>query len=145
MTTNFNRLIYDPCFVNKDLQQQKGVYGWIMDKQRFNLPANLQQRHNIKGILQNNPVQTLDKGHVDVVTRENELFGLTRTLSRCPHRKYNPHHQCPNANCHLVHRPGHCEKCVKQQDTHVNKRTPNPLINYHKKVSYKTCNSDKCF
>ena len=142
---SFTRLIYDGCQYNKNLHQQEGEFWHHMDKSRFNLPANLQQRHNLKGIIQGNPVGTYDKGHVDVVTKENELWGLNRTYSHCPQNKYNPNHQCPNKNCHLNGRPGHCESCVKHQDTHVNKNTPNPLINYHKKVNYKTCNGSKCF
>lgn len=142
---SFNRLIYDGCKYSKDLKQQEGEFWHHMDKSRYNLPAQYQQRHNVKGILQNNPVSTLDKGHVDVVTRENELWGLTRTYSLCPNKKYQPNHQCPNGNCHLGNRPGHCEKCVKQKETHVYPNTKQALINYNPKVNYKTCTSDKCF
>lgn len=142
--TNFNRLIYDPCFVSKDLDQQKGVYGYIMDQQRYELPANKQQRHNLKGILQNNPVGTYPRPHPHLVAIDNELKGLTRTYSKCPHNKYNPNKQCPNGNCHLNHRSGHCLDCVKQQETHIN-NTTQPIINYHKKVDYRSCNSNNCF
>ena len=144
---SFTRLIYDGCKYNDQLHQQEGEFWHHMDKQRFNLPAQYQQRHNVKGILQNNPVGTLDKGHPDIVSRENELWGLTRTYSLCPGNKYNPNHQCPNKNCHLNGRPGSCEKCVKHKDTHLpnNRNTPNPLIHYHRKVNYKTCNNDSCF
>ena len=62
----------------------------------------------------------------------------------CPGKKYNPNHQCPNKNCHLNGRPGHCEKCVKQVDTHINKNA-NPIIRYHNKIGFKTCTSDRCF
>lgn len=140
---SFNRLIYDGCQYTKKLEEQKGTFEWIMDKQRFNLPANKQQRHNIKGIIQGNPVGTYDRPHGQLIGIENDLIGLNRTTTNCPSKKYNPNKPC--GNCHLIHRPGYCEKCIRHKDTHVNRNTPNPLINYHKKVNYKTCTQNKCF
>ena len=148
MQTNFNRLIYDPCFVNKDLQQQQGVHGYIMDKTKYQLPPQLQTRHNVVGILQNNPVGTLDKQHPSLIDAENDLIGLTRTRTNCPGAKYNPNKQCPNGNQHCLHRgQGNCSSpgCIKHIDSHVNKSAKRPIIQYHQKVGYKTCSGDKCF
>ena len=142
---SWNRLIYDGCKYSRDLKQQEGEFWHHMDINRFNLPPKYQSRHNVKGILQENPVSTLNKGHPDVITRENELLGLTRTYSLCPNQKYHPGQQCPNKNCHLGNRPGSCEKCVKYKDTHINKNTNPPIIRYHEKVNFKTCTDDKCF
>ena len=139
---SFNRLIYDGCQYNKNLKEQQGTYSYIMNKQKYNLPAHLQARHATKGILQNNPVGVYDRPHVQLIDIENDLQGLNRTLSRCPSKKYNPTKQCPNGNCHLAHRPGTCMGCVKQTDTHNNNAN---IIDYHKKVNFKTCTSDKCF
>lgn len=141
----FNRLIYDGCKYSKNLKEQQGTFSWIMDKQRFNLPADKQQRHNIKGIIQGNPVGTYDRPHTQLIGIENDLLGLNITRTDCPGKKFNPAKQCINGNCHLLGRPGYCLNCIKQDDTHINKNTPYPLINYHKKVSYKTCTSDSCF
>jgi len=142
---SFNRLIYDGCAYNKNLKEQEGTFWHHMDKSRFNLPANLQQQHNLKGIIQGNPVGTYDRPNGHLVAIENDLFGLTRTRTNCPSKKYHPAKQCPNGNCHLLDRFGHCLQCVKHTNTHVNRNTEKPLINYHKKVNFKTCTSDKCF
>lgn len=142
---SFTRLIYDGCKYNDQLHQQEGEFHHHMDPTRFNLPAKHQARHNVKGILQNNPVSTLRHGHPDVVTRENELWGLTRTYSLCPGKKYNPNKQTPNGNCHLGDRPGYCEKNVRQEETHVNRNANPAIIRYGPKVGYKTCTADKCF
>lgn len=141
---SFNRLIYDGCQYNKNLKEQQGTFNYIMNKEKYNLPAHLQARHNITGILQNNPVGVYDRPHGHLVDIENDLQGLNRTLSRCPSHKYNPNHQCStgNSNCHLNQRPGSCLDCIKHKDTHQN---TNKIIDYHKKVSFKTCTSDKCF
>lgn len=138
----FNRLIYDSCQFSQNLKEQQGTYEYIMNKEKYNLPAHLQARHSTKGILQNNPVGVYDRPHAQLIGIENDLIGLNRTTSRCPNKKYNPNQQCPNHNCHLMHRSGYCLECVKHKDTH--KKSAN-LIDYHKKVDFKTCNSNRCF
>jgi len=130
---SFTNTRYDDCAYKKELYESTSVLNHVIEKNRY---INDQQcRHNVFGILQENPVGSYDLPHVDVVDVENDLYGLTRPNTRCPNVKYNPKGQCKNTNCTKSNST--CPACIKHVDTH--KTCKKPIIRYKQRVGYKAC------
>jgi len=113
---------YDNCAYKKNLQQSTGVLTHIIDENRY--VNNNQCRSSIIGIHQNNPVNT--NINIDV---ENDLFGLTRRLTKCPKTKNK-----------------FCKSTGPKCDTKSNlQKCKTNIINYKPKWEYKQCNLKKCW
>lgn len=86
----FSRLRYDTCSYRNDVAQSVGELQWIMDPLRF---QNCNPCRINFGIVGGNDVSIVKGNMVDL---ESDLFGQTRTQSKCPTLKYiNP---CPNGD-----------------------------------------------
>lgn len=79
-----NRLIYDSCSYNAELQQSVAPLSYILDPVRY---ENCQKCRPELGIVGGTAVSHVNGNLVDL---ENDLRGQTRPVTKCPTYKYLP-------------------------------------------------------
>lgn len=79
-----NRLIYDSCSYNTELQQSVAPLSYILDPVRF---ENCQKCRPELGVVGGTAVSHINGNLVDL---ENDLRGQTRPVTKCPSYKYTP-------------------------------------------------------
>lgn len=79
-----NRLIYDSCSYNTDLQQSVAPLTYILDPIRY---ENCQKCRPELGVVGGTAVSHINGNLVDL---ENDLRGQNRPATRCPSYKYVP-------------------------------------------------------
>lgn len=91
----FTRNKYDQCDYASDLQQQKGMFDYTVDTNKY---YNCNQTRIDFGLVGGNDVSQSTENLVDL---ESDLRNQTRLYSRCPTRKFRPNcdiNQCGNSN-----------------------------------------------
>jgi hypothetical protein len=81
---SFNRLIYDGCAYKKTLEESTGTLSYLLDPIKY---ENCSKCRVEFGVIGGTNVSHNIGSLVDI---ENELFNITRKLSKCPSKKYAP-------------------------------------------------------
>lgn len=87
---SFNRLKYDKCAYQFELNQSMGTADWIMDPNRFENTNKCRVEFGLVG------GTNVSHAKGNLVDLESDLIGTTRVTSKCPTEKYlNP---CATSN-----------------------------------------------
>ena len=81
---SFSRSIYDECEVKSSDEQSVAPFNWTTD------PAVVENKmscFHAASPYSHNPYKSIP---VDAIDAESDLKNLTRNLSRCPEKKFNP-------------------------------------------------------
>ena len=87
---SFNRLSYDGCAYKKTLEESTGTLSYILDPIKYESCSKCRVEFGVVG----GTNVSHNKGNL--VDIENELFNITRKLSKCPSKKYAP--KCPKGS-----------------------------------------------
>lgn len=126
-----NKLIYDPCFIKKQLQNYE-------DTMNYNLyPGKIMHQNPCQmnvGIVGGNDIVKLPPAELANV--ESSLYGITRPLSNCDEYAYTPYRPyCEDCDTGI---PYDCYKCKNKtplpQCQMFNAKPPMPNINYMNKM-----------